>query len=62
VDDAAWKRLVGELRRRYEDLRQTIQAHSLDGEEGFGGALGAIAHLAYHLGAIRQKVATLQTR
>ncbi len=62
VDDAAWKRLVGELRRRYEDLRQTIQAHALDGEEAFGGALGAIAHLAYHLGAIRQKVATLQTR
>lgn len=57
VDDAAWKRLLEELRRRYEELQQTIQAHALDGEEAFGGTVGAIAHVAYHLGAIRQKVA-----
>src|SRR5574341_1436598 len=25
VDDAAWKRLLEELRRRYEELQQTIQ-------------------------------------
>jgi hypothetical protein len=61
VDDAAWKRLVGELRRQYEELRQSIQAHALDGEEAFGGAVGAIAHLAYHLGAVRQKIAVLRT-
>ncbi len=57
VDDAAWKRLLEELRHRYEEMRQTIQTHALDGEEAFGGAAGAIAHLAYHLGAIRQKIA-----
>lgn len=57
VDDAAWKRLREDLRHRYEELRQTIQTHALDGEEAFGGAVGAIAHVAYHLGAIRQKIA-----
>jgi hypothetical protein len=62
VDEEAWRRLVGELRQQYDQLRQTIQSHALDGEEAFGGALGAIAHLAYHLGAVRQKTALLHRR
>jgi hypothetical protein len=41
----------------YADLRATIEAHGADGVEAFGGAVGAVAHVAYHLGAIRQKVA-----
>jgi hypothetical protein len=62
VNEEAWTRLVGELRRQYDHLRQTIQSHALDGEEAFGGALGALAHLAYHLGAVRQKIALLPRR
>jgi hypothetical protein len=62
VNEEAWTRLVGELRRQYDHLRQTIQSHALDGEEAFGGALGALAHLAYHLGAVRQKIALLHRR
>ena len=62
VDEEAWTRLVGELRRQYDQLRQTIQSHALDGEEAFGGALASIAHLAYHLGAVRQKVGLLHRR
>lgn len=62
VDEHAWTRLVGELRRQYEHLRQTILSHALDGEEAFGGAVAAIAHLAYHLGAVRQKIALLYQR
>jgi hypothetical protein len=30
-------------------------------EEAAGGAIGAVAHVAYHLGAIRQKVAVART-
>jgi hypothetical protein len=62
VDEEAWRRLVGELHHQYDQLRQTIQSHALDGEEAFGGALGAIAHLAYHLAAVRQKAALLHRR
>jgi hypothetical protein len=61
VDGAAWTRLRQDLGRRYQDLRQTIETHALSGEEAFGGTLAAIAHLAYHLGAIRQKIAILHT-
>jgi hypothetical protein len=59
VDDAGWKRLVEDFRHRYEELRQTIQSHALDGELALGGAVGAIAHVAYHLAAVRQKIALL---
>jgi len=41
--------------------RQTVEAHALAGEEAFGGALVAVAHIAYHLGAIRQKIAVVRT-
>jgi hypothetical protein len=57
VDDAAWASLQEQLRRGYEDLRQAIPAHAASRVEAMGGAIGAIAHVAYHLGAIRQKVA-----
>ena len=61
VDDAAWARLRGELRRGYEDLYRAIESHAASGVEAFGGAVGAVAHAAYHLGAIRQKVAHART-
>lgn len=56
VDDAAWSRMLEELRRAYEDLRQAIQTHSSSSVEAMGEAIGAIAHVGYHLGAIRQKI------
>lgn len=56
VDDAAWLRLRDELRAGYEELRQAIEAHGAAGAEAMGGSIGGIAHVAYHLGAIRQKV------
>lgn len=57
VDDAAWSRLQQELRKGYLELRQAIESHAASGAEAAGGALAALAHIAYHLGAIRQKVA-----
>ncbi len=62
VDEEAWTRLVVELHRQYDQLRQTIQSRALDSAETFGGAVAAIAHLAYHLGAVRQKTALLHQR
>ncbi len=56
VDEEEWTRLQAELRRGYEELARTIETADLSSEEAFGGAVGAIAHAAYHLGAIRQKV------
>jgi hypothetical protein len=56
VDEAAWHDLVERLRAGYQELRRTFEAHAADGLESFGGAVGAVAHAAYHLGAIRQKV------
>lgn len=57
VDDAAWKALQGTLRREYESLRMTVETHAMWDEDALGAASGAIAHTAYHLGAIRQRLA-----
>lgn len=57
VDEPAWKRMREQIRAGFDELRQAMEKHALDSAEAFGGAVGAIAHIAYHLGAIRQKVA-----
>ena len=56
VDDAAWKRLQEEIRIGYGTLRRTIESHGASSAEAMSGTLAAVAHSAYHLGAIRQKV------
>ena len=56
VDEAAWTRLQEQLRQEHQALRQAIASYTSSGAEAFGGAIAAIAHAAYHLGAIRQKV------
>jgi hypothetical protein len=60
VDDAAWARLVEQLRREYARLRRAVESRAASSEPAFGEAVGVIAHVAYHLGAIRQKVAALR--
>jgi hypothetical protein len=57
VDDAAWARLQEQLRGGYQELRQAIESHAASSLEAMGGAVGALTHVAYHLGAIRQKIA-----
>ncbi len=57
VDDSAWHRLQEQLRSRYEELRRAIRSHAAFSGESLGTSIGAVAHAAYHLGAIRQKVA-----
>lgn len=60
VDDAAWSQMRERLQQHYQGLRDAIDAHASTGVESFGGAVGAIAHVAYHLGAIKQKTAALK--
>lgn len=60
VDDAAWSRLQQQARDGYNELRQAIEANAASSVDAMGGAVGAVAHVAYHLGAIRQKTALVR--
>ena len=60
VDDAAWSSLLARLRGEHARLAQAIEAHSSSSEQALGEAVGALAHVAYHLGAVRQKIAALR--
>src|SRR5262249_7270649 len=57
VDEAGWAELLRQLRAGYADLREAIEKQGVSSSDAFGGAVGAVAHVAYHLGAIRQKMA-----
>ena len=57
VDDAAWADLQLQLRREYDSLFVAVETHAVWDEDALGVAIGAIAHAAYHLGAIRQRLA-----
>lgn len=57
VEESSWTEMRDRLGRAYERLRVAIEQHGMASAEAVGGALGAVAHAAYHLGAIRQKVA-----
>jgi len=61
VDEQAWKRLRQRLREGYADLRKAISSHASGSAESFAGAVAAVAHAAYHLGAIRQKIAAARS-
>jgi hypothetical protein len=56
VDDGTWAALRASLRRAYEDLVVAVGMRSTWDEDAIGTAFGAIAHTAYHLGAIRQRL------
>jgi len=57
VDDAAWAALRARLRDEYDRLVVAVEMHAHWDEDALGVALGAVAHTAYHLGAIRQRLA-----
>lgn len=57
VDDAAWFALRAGLQRAYESLLVAVASHAAWDEEALGVGFGAVAHTAYHLGAIRQRLA-----
>lgn len=57
VDDAGWAELRARLRREYESLVVAVETRTVWDEDALGVVFGAIAHTAYHLGAIRQRLA-----
>jgi len=60
VDEEGWTKLQEQLRNAYQELTQVIEQRGTAGLEEIGGAIGAVTHVAYHLGAIRQKIAFLR--
>lgn len=58
VDEPTWSGLRAQLRRDYEAIAMAVQTRGQWDEESLGAAIGAVAHAAYHLGAIRQRLAT----
>jgi hypothetical protein len=56
VGATAWQDLLIRLRTAYQDLRRAIEEQAVSTTDAMGGAIGALAHAAYHLGAIRQKI------
>jgi hypothetical protein len=62
VDAEEWTALRDRLRAAYEATKATIEAHAADGVVPLGVSVGTAAHVAYHLGAVRQKIACVQAR
>ena len=59
VDDASWARLKERLRASYQDMRRAMGLYAMESQEALAGSVGVLAHVAYHLGAIRQKASIL---
>ncbi|MGA2975209.1 MAG: hypothetical protein ABSF77_07855 [Spirochaetia bacterium] len=57
VDEESWRALRERLAAGYRMLRSAIEAHAMNGESELGESIGVAAHMAYHLGAVRQKTA-----
>jgi len=59
VNDGEWKEMIESLRKSYGDIKKAIESDGTKDIMSLGAAIGEAAHVAYHLGAIRQKIAHL---
>lgn len=55
VTDGEWLGLKAQLREEYGVLLATLERHPLNTDEALDGAIGALAHAVYHLGAIHAR-------
>ena len=60
VDPAAWDTLRGSVQARYDTVIGLIQTRTEWPEPSVAGALVLLAHVAYHLGEIKQILTSLQ--
>ena len=60
VTEPTWRKLQDDLGAGFGEMKKAIETLAKTGFEASGIAVGAPAHVAYHLGAIRQKVAFLK--
>jgi hypothetical protein len=58
VSEIQWQTLRNALRREFDSWRNAVRKRSDWDDMAASGALGSAAHTAYHLGAIRQILAT----
>jgi|KBSSwiStaDraftv2_1062776.scaffolds.fasta_scaffold692160_2 hypothetical protein len=59
VDEAEWRRLRETLHRQYEELVRAVESEPAAIGEALPTTMGAIAHAAYHLGAVRLAIAAI---
>lgn len=61
VTPVEWETSKRKLRTAYDRVRRQVQEpRGWSSEQELGGALGVLAHTAYHLGEIRQALCTLK--
>ena len=60
VDDATWAELRAGLRQEYHALRRALDEATDFPQPVFTGVIAAVAHAAYHLGAVKQMVLELR--
>ncbi len=60
VTEPTWRKLQADLAAGFAAMNTAIETLAKTGFEASGISVGAPAHVAYHLGAIRQKVAFLK--
>jgi hypothetical protein len=56
VDDTQWRRLQDDLRMSYTTLMTRLHARETWPDETTGAAMMLLAHCAYHVGEIRQRL------
>lgn len=61
VDEAEWEDCKRELRESYGRILTLLDSTPEWGEEEIAGAIGMVAHTAYHLGEIRQALCFLRS-
>ena len=59
VNDAEWTTLCGQLHKAYQNVTDTFEEIETWNDFKISGALGILAHTAYHLSAIRQIMKTI---
>ena len=59
VDETEWNTLKARVRTAYDALVQLNKSVTEWNDDSLGGLSGALAHVCYHLGAIRQTVKLL---
>ncbi len=60
LDEEGWRHMQKKLHESYIGLRNTIQSSALKNSNAIGVSMGTVAHIAYHLGAIKQKINLLK--
>jgi hypothetical protein len=60
LDEAAWAALQADLWAALGELRTELAAHAAVSESALTSSTGAVAHVVYHLGAIRAKLTVLR--